>query len=105
MYRDQQVRPSFIDDDDIEREARNIYKQTQTRIDAEGGMVHPQHILVALSQQADAKQQRAASLKADSIYKALIGGADFADMARDCPTIRVRACEGATCRGYNADKQ
>ena len=49
MYRDQQVRPTFIDDDDIEREARNIYKQTQTRIDAEGGMVHPQHILVALS--------------------------------------------------------
>lgn len=82
MYRDQQVRPTFIVDDDIEREARNIYKQTQTRIDAEGGMVHPQHILVALSQQADAKQQRAASLKADSIYKVLIGGADFADMAR-----------------------
>ena len=67
MYRDQQVRPTFIVDEDIEREARNIYKQTQTRIDAEGGMVHPQHILVALSQQADAKQRRAASLKADSI--------------------------------------
>ena len=58
MYRDQQIRPTFIVDDDIEREARNIYKQTQTRIDAEGGLVHPLHILVALSQQADAQQQR-----------------------------------------------
>lgn len=82
MYRDQQIRPTFIVDDDIEREARNIYKQTQTRIDAEGGLVHPLHILVALSQQADAQQQRAASLKADSIYKALVAGADFGDMAR-----------------------
>lgn len=82
MYRDQQIRPTFIGDDDIEREACNIYKQTQTRIDAEGGLVHPLHILVALSQQADAQQQRAASLKADSIYKALVAGADFGDMAR-----------------------
>ena len=82
MYRDQQIRPTFIVDDDIEREARNIYKQTQTRIDAGGGLVHPLHILVALSQQADAQQQRAASLKADSIYKALMAGADFGDMAR-----------------------
>lgn len=82
MYRDQQIRPTFIVDDDIEREARNIYKQTQTRIDAEGGLVHPLHILVALSQQADAQLQRAASLKADSIYKALMAGADFGDMAR-----------------------
>lgn len=82
MYRDQQIRPTFIADDDIEREARNIYKQTQTRIDANGGMVHPLHILVALSQQADADRQRRAMLKADSIYKALIAGADFADMAR-----------------------
>ena len=29
-YRDQQVRPSFINDDDVETEAYRIYKETQT---------------------------------------------------------------------------
>ena len=30
-YRDQQVRPSFINDDDVETEAYRIYKETQDR--------------------------------------------------------------------------
>ena len=82
MYRDQQVRPSFITDDDVESEARKIYRQTQTRVDANGGLVRASHILVMMKQQATPAEQNAAKLRADSIYTALTKGADFSDLAR-----------------------
>lgn len=82
MYRDQQVRPSFINDNDVENEARKIYRETQSRIDANGGLVHPYHILVMIKQQATQAEQNAAKLRADSIYTALKKGADFGDLAR-----------------------
>lgn len=82
MYRDQQVRPSFINDNDVENEARKIYKETQTRVDANGGLVHPYHILVMLKQKATQAEQDAAKLRADSIYTALQKGANFETLAR-----------------------
>lgn len=81
MYRDQQVRPSFINDNDVENEARKIYKETQTRVDANGGLVHPYHILVMLKQKATQAEQDAAKLRADSIYTALQKGANFETLA------------------------
>lgn len=81
-YRDQQVRPSFITSDDVEKEARKIYKETQERIDGAGGMVKPAHILILLNQKATPAEQNAAKAKADSIYKVLSRGADFAEMAK-----------------------
>ena len=93
-YRDQQVRPSFINDDDVETEAYRIYKETQTRIDSNGGLVRPAHILVMLKQNATQAEQDAAKLRADSIYKALVKGANFADLAR-----RVSDDKGSAARG------
>ena len=84
MYRDQQIRPSFITDDDVEREARKIYDATRKRIDDNGGLVHPRHILVLLNQKATKAQQDSALVRADSIYNALKTGADFAELARKC---------------------
>lgn len=77
MYRDQQIRPSFINDNDVEREARKIYEDTRKRIDESGGMVRSRHILVALKQNASKAQSDSALVRADSIYNALIKGADF----------------------------
>ena len=82
MYRNQQVRPSFINDDDVENEARRIYKETQTRIDEAGGLVHPFHILVTLKQSATEAEQNASKMKADSIYNVLKKGASFEDLAK-----------------------
>lgn len=93
-YRDQQVRPSFINDDDVEAEARNIYKETQTRIDSNGGLVRPSHILLMLKQNATQAEQDAAKLRADSIYTALVKGANFADLAR-----RLSDDKGSASRG------
>ena len=94
MYRDQQVRPSFIDDNDVENEARKIYKETQTRIDANGGLGNPAHILIMIKQKATQAEQDAAKTRADSIYTALKKGADFADMAR-----RLSDDKGSAARG------
>ena len=93
-YRDQQVRPSFINDDDVEAEARKIYKETQTRIYSNGGLVRPSHILLMLKQNATQAEQDAAKLRADSIYTALVKGANFADLAR-----RLSDDKGSASRG------
>lgn len=82
MYRDQQVRPSFINDEDIEKRARKEYDEAYHMIDSLGGMVHPSHILIKVGQKAPDSEREAAKQRIDSIYNALLNGADFADMAR-----------------------
>lgn len=64
MYRDQQIRPSFINDNDVEREARTIYEDTRKRIDGNGGLVRPRHILVSLKQNATKAQSDSALVRA-----------------------------------------
>lgn len=81
MYRDQQVRPSFVNDSDVEAEARLVYDKTKAHI-GDRGLIKPAHILVYLEQKADKAMQEKARVKADSIYAAIMGGADFADMAK-----------------------
>lgn len=81
VYRNQQIRPSFFKDDDMEREARKVYKETQERIDSTGGLVKPAHILIMLRQDASDEQQKAAKNKIDSIYAAITNGASFEELA------------------------
>ena len=104
MYRDQQIRPSFINDNDVEREARKIYEDTRKRIDESGGMVRSRHILVALKQNASKAQSDSALVRADSIYNALIKGADFATLAQRCSDDKGSARRGGDLswaqRGY-----
>ncbi len=82
QYRDQQIRPSFVNDDDIEKEARSIYDRTQHMVDSLGGLIHPLHILIAVDQRGDNTQKEAARQKADSVYNAIKNGADFGEMAK-----------------------
>ena len=93
-YRDQQVRPSIITDADIENEARKIYTEAQQRIDGQGGMVKPSHILLLLPQKATQAQQKAVQYKADSIYQALKRGANFAELARKYSDDKGSAVNG-----------
>ncbi len=94
IYRDQQVRPTFINDDDLENKAREVYAQTKERIDANGGLVRPSHILVMLKQKATQAQQDSAKLRADSIYAALQKGTDFAELARRCSDDKMSGQRG-----------
>ena len=79
-YRSQQAEEYLVDNDFIEREARNTYQQTAERIGPDG-QFKAAHILVRLTQQATPREQAQAKLRIDSIYAALKAGADFAEMA------------------------
>lgn len=80
QYRDQQIRPFIINDADVEREARNIYDNEVKRIGPEG-LVRPAHIFVRLSPNSDMATEAAKKERIDSIYKALLNGADFTELA------------------------
>ena len=81
QYRDQQVLPMMVTDDDIEAEAHRIYDQTVQRIGPDG-LVRTAHILLRADQQAPQEEWDEAKRRADSIYTALKAGADFAEMAK-----------------------
>ncbi|UKK50494.1 peptidylprolyl isomerase [Prevotella sp. E13-17] len=81
QYRDQQIRPLLVTDDDMEREAHKIYDDAAKRIGPDG-LIQTAHILIRANQQASQAEWDAAKVRIDSIYKALKGGADFAELAK-----------------------
>lgn len=81
QYRDQQVRPTFVDDADVEAEALRIYNNTKLAIGPRG-LVRPAHIFLYVGQKATEAERQKVKERIDSIYSALKGGADFADMAK-----------------------
>ena len=93
-YRDQQIRPAFITDADVEAKAQQIYNETKTRIDSLGGLVKPSHILLLLGQRATPEQQTAAKTRIDSIYQVLKNGGDFAEMAKKFSDDKGSAANG-----------
>ena len=93
-YRDQQIKPALVTDQDLEAEAQKIYEQTRQRIDNNGGMVQVAHILIAMRQQATPEEERAAKVRADSIYQALRNGADFGSLAKQLSQDPTTAQKG-----------
>ena len=93
-YRDQQVRPAMINDADVEKRAHEIYREAQMRVNANGGLVKPWHILLGLKQTATSDQKKVAQQRADSIYNALIKGADFATLAKRLSDDKSSAVNG-----------
>ncbi|MBP3756931.1 MAG: peptidylprolyl isomerase, partial [Prevotella sp.] len=81
MYRDQQVKPSFVENADLMAEARKVYDDTKANIGPQG-LIMPAHILLRLAQKAPKAEQDKAQLRIDSIYRALQQGADFAELAK-----------------------
>ncbi len=80
-YRDQQVKPSFFTDKEMETEALKIYNNTKEDIGPRG-LVNLSHILIRVKQQGSAQDQNTARQRIDSIYDALKNGADFAELAK-----------------------
>ncbi len=81
QYRDQQLLPSLVSNDDIEKETKKIYDQTAKRIGPDG-LVDVAHILLRVPQNAEEDDKAKAEQRADSIYNAIMKGADFAELAR-----------------------
>lgn len=93
-YRDQQIRPTMITDQDVDNEAHRIYEETRQRIDGNGGMVKVSHILLMLKQKASAAEQARVKQRADSIYNALKKGANFAELAKKYSDDKGSAVQG-----------
>jgi len=81
QYRDQQIRPMLVTDEDIERQAHKIYDQTVERIGPDG-LVQVAHILIRANQQAPQAEWDAAKVRIDSVEQALKAGADFSELAK-----------------------
>ena len=80
MYRDQQVRPTIVTDAEILDEARKAYNRAKESIGAKG-LIRPAHIFFRLSTKATQHEQELVRQRADSVYRALQAGADFAVLA------------------------
>lgn len=92
-YRDQQVKPSFFSDSEMEAEARKIYNNTKEDIGPKG-LVNLSHILIRTKQQGSADDLNKARQRIDSVYNALKNGADFAALAK-----RVSEDPGSAANG------
>ena len=93
MYRDQQIRPTMVSDADVLAEARKAYDRAKEQIGPKG-LVQPAHILIRLSTQASQAEQDKVKARVDSVYRALKGGADFAELAK-----KVSDDKGSAVRG------
>ena len=67
QYRDQQVLPTFVTDDDMLVEAKKVYDQTVESIGPDG-LVMASHILILIPQKATQEQQDEAKCRIDSVY-------------------------------------
>ena len=81
QYRDQQLVPSFVTDEDMLAEAHKVYDETKKDIGPDG-LIQPAHILLKLSQKATDAQQKEAKQRIDSIYQALKNGANFEELVK-----------------------
>ena len=93
QYRDQQVLPLLVTNDDVEAEAHRIYDQTKERIGSDG-LIQTAHILLRLDQKATPEELAAAKVRIDSIYSALKNGADFAELAKKVSQDPGSAAQG-----------
>ena len=81
LYRDQQVRSTLASDAEVLAEAKKAYDRFKENIGPRG-LIQPAQILLSLSTQATPQQQERVKQRADSVYNALKGGANFAELAK-----------------------
>ncbi len=94
-YKEEMLLPTLRYEPFIEQQARITYDNTAKRFGDADVMV-ASHILVLMSPNATAAEQTAAKARIDSIYQALQGGADFAELARKCSDDKASAVRGGS---------
>lgn len=80
-YRDMQLTPYMVDNAFIDSIAHTVYENTKAQLEGKD-LIETAHILIRLDQKATDADKQKAEILADSIYNAIKGGADFAELAR-----------------------
>lgn len=93
MYRDQQILDRTIDHNYIDSVALDIYNRTKENM-GDKGMIKVAHILLHLPQKAGVDEQAKQKKRIDSLYNALLTGADFEELARKYSDDKNSAREG-----------
>lgn len=93
LYRDQQVKPAMVSDAEVVEEARKAYERAKEQIGPRG-LVMPAHIFLRLPTKASQQEQDNVRQRADSVYQALLAGADFAELAKEVSQDMRSAAQG-----------
>ena len=92
-YRDQQVLPTLVTEEDALASARKAYERVKENAGSRG-LILPAEIFFALSSMATPQEQERIKQRADSVYNALKKGADFAELAKKLSDNPISAGNG-----------
>ncbi len=92
-YRDQQIRPLLAPQTDMERECRIYYDRMKENLQGKQ-LIQPAHIFLRVKQNATKEELAAARVRIDSVHKALLNGADFAELAKAVSQDKASAKNG-----------
>ncbi len=81
QYRDQQIRPMLVPQGAKDSEYSAYYQRMQDGLQGKD-LIQPAHIFLRLSQTASDEELSVVKARMDSVYRALEGGADFAELAK-----------------------
>ena len=81
LYRDQQLSKKLIGPSFIDSTARAIYQTELQQLNGKD-IIEVSHILLTVPSTATATQRDKVAQRADSLYQAVLAGADFAELAR-----------------------
>jgi len=81
LYRDQQLSKKLIAPSFIDSTARAIYQKEVQQLNGKD-IIEVSHILLTVPSTATATQRDKVAQRADSLYQAVLAGADFAELAR-----------------------
>lgn len=93
QYRDMQLTPMMVDSAYIDSVAHSVYDATVRQLDGHD-MLRTAHILLFVRQNATEAEAAAVKSRIDSIYNALVSGADFAEIAKKISEDRGSATKG-----------
>lgn len=94
-YRDQLIRPMLVPEGAEDREVRAYYDGMLQQLGGKDLRL-PAHIFLRVAQKSDQEEQNVKKARIDSLYQALQGGADFAELAKtysEDPQSAVRGGE------------
>lgn len=104
MYRDMQVLPTLVSDEEMLEQARDTYNRSKEQIGTKG-LIFPAHIFFHLSTEASQEEQAKVKHRVDSVYALLKAGADYADIAKRFSDDKKTAVNGGLLNTWIAPNQ